>query len=103
MDAQPADRSLDHWLEERIVGRICIAEYRVDGCDRCELLEHAVANVARMQDELDARECGKDVRPNEAVRIRDEADEMRPLRHQRRRGGGSSPPQRRISLCSMPK
>ena len=65
------------------------------------LVERA-ADVAGVKDEFHAFERRKDIRPNEPVCIRDEADEMHRLGRQRRRDTGASSPQRRISVCSTP-
>src|SRR5690349_3020178 len=108
VDAKTADRSFDGLLQPGIIGWISVSEYGIDWGDGRELLENAVAHVAGVKDQLDALENGEHIRPNEAVRVGDQADEMCVVGHYRRRRvlevSCSPPPrQRRTSACSIPR
>ena len=72
------------------------------GAISCELVEDLVAaDVAGVQDQLDARERGVHVRPHQAVRVRDQADDVRARR--RSFALASLRPTAPTSVCGTPR
>ena len=76
VDAHVADRQVDRLVQARIVWIVGISGDGVHWRDQRELIEHLVsANIAGVQNQLDAGEYGVQLRPDEPMRVRDESDE----------------------------
>ena len=87
--------------EPRVARRVGVAVDRTHRRDQLELIENVVAaDVARVENELDARQRRVHVGPHEAVRVGDQPDDVRVRRRSFRR---RSPPHRGTSACGTPR
>jgi hypothetical protein len=76
VDRKPLDVELLPGYEPWLSGRIGIAKDGPNRCDGRKLIDDgATADVAGVEDQIDAVESGKDLRPYEAVRIRNQAED----------------------------
>ena len=107
---EPVDPALDRWNKPWITRGVCVSIHSENGRDHRELVEHLVAaDVACVQNQLDARERLVHVRSNEPVGVGDETDDARAQRSLRTDGGGrksgrtlrSSPPGARALLSAL--
>ena len=70
--ANPVDFKGDLVAQTRLTRRVGVAENSFDWGDQSELVEDAgSANISRMKNELDPRQCLVHSRPKQPVRIRD--------------------------------
>jgi hypothetical protein len=62
----------DFFAQAGIIRRVCVSEHSFDRGDQSELLQNSgAADIPRVKDELNARQCLVYPGPKEPVRIRD--------------------------------
>jgi hypothetical protein len=70
MNANAVDLRLDRRRHSLIIWRIRVATHRANRRDELQLIEDVVsAHISRVENQLDARERGVNVRANQAVRV----------------------------------
>jgi len=70
--ADTVDFKDDFFAQAGVTRRISVAEHSFDWSDQPELVEDAgAADITRVKDELDPRQCLVHSRPKQPVRIRD--------------------------------
>lgn len=68
----------DLLAQPRCTGRVGVAEYSFDRRNQAELVQNfSAADVARVKNEIDARQRYVDAGPKEPMRIGDEANDVR--------------------------